>query len=401
MVYLETVMEKNIVFNLGELFCGPGGLALGAATARVTKKGKTFSIKPVWGVDKDEAAIATYRTNIAEKHGGAAVCIDAVEFCGSKILEYEPITALAFGFPCNDFSLVGKRKGFQGKYGGLYQAGINVIQQYNPYWFIAENVSGIHSNDSGQAFKKIFRELEKAGEHGYALNAHLYKFENYGVPQYRHRYIIVGIRKDQNLEFKAPHPTHSSNSHITAREALCGINGNTANCELTRQDARVVLRLKFTPPWHNAWYLDQLAKMPPSERRNILKNLSWYKKEFERLSDSEISQQLDYARLKCERARMSHIYKRLDADQPAYTVTGSGGGGTHVYHWEEHRALTNRERARLQGFPDKFEFQGSKEQVRKQIGMAVPPTGAKIIVEAILKTFAGIKYKYVEPSVNF
>jgi DNA (cytosine-5)-methyltransferase 1 len=141
--------------------------------------------------------------------------------------------------------------------------------------------------------------------------------------------------------------------------------------------------------------------MPPSERRNILKNLSWYKKEFERLSDSEISQQLDYARLKCERARMSHIYKRLDADQPAYTVTGSGGGGTHVYHWEEHRALTNRERARLQGFPDKFEFQGSKEQVRKQIGMAVPPTGAKIIVEAILKTFAGIKYKYVEPSVNF
>ena len=79
------IMEKNIVFKLGELFCGPGGLALGATTARVTKKGKTFSIKPIWGVDKDKAAIATYRTNIAEKHGGAAVCIDAMEFCGQKI----------------------------------------------------------------------------------------------------------------------------------------------------------------------------------------------------------------------------------------------------------------------------------------------------------------------------
>jgi len=89
---------------------------------------------------------------------------------------------------------------------------------------------------------------------------------------------------------------------------------------------------------------------------------------------------------------MSHIYRRLHPDKPSYTITGSGGGGTHVYHWEECRALTNRERARLQGFPDDFSFKGPKEMVRKQIGMAVPPTGAKIIFEAILKTFAKIDY---------
>ena len=58
-------------------------------------------------------------------------------------------------------------------------------------------------------------------------------------------------------------------------------------------------------------------------------------------------------------------------DKPSYTVTGSGGGGTHVYHWEENRALTNRERARIQTFPDDFEFVGSKESVKKQIGMAL------------------------------
>lgn len=94
---------------------------------------------------------------------------------------------------------------------------------------------------------------------------------------------------------------------------------------------------------------------------------------------------------------MSHIYRRLEADKPAYTITGSGGGGTHVYHWEEHRALTNEERAALQTFPRDFRFAGTPEQVRRQIGMAVPTKGAKAIFEAILKTFAHIPYPSVEP----
>ena len=63
-----------------------------------------------------------------------------------------------------------------------------------------------------------------------------------------------------------------------------------------------------------------------------------------------------------------------------------------MYHWKENRALTNRERARLQTFPDDFKFIGSKESVRKQIGMAVPCRGARVIFEAILKTFAGIDH---------
>ena len=99
-------------------------------------------------------------------------------------------------------------------------------------------------------------------------------------------------------------------------------------------------------------------------------------------------------------ARISQIYKRLDPTKPSYTVTGSGGGGTHIYHWDEPRALTNRERARLQTFPDTYEFHGSKEGVRKQIGMAVPCRGAQIIFEAILKTFAGIEYPSVEANIN-
>ena len=99
-------------------------------------------------------------------------------------------------------------------------------------------------------------------------------------------------------------------------------------------------------------------------------------------------------------AKISQIYKRLDPNKPAYTVTGSGGGGTHIYHYAEPRALTNRERARLQTFPDDYLFTGSKESVRKQIGMAVPPRGARIIFEAILRTFAGIEYKHTVCNIS-
>ena len=99
-------------------------------------------------------------------------------------------------------------------------------------------------------------------------------------------------------------------------------------------------------------------------------------------------------------ARLSNIYKRLLPNEPSYTVTGSGGGGTHMYHWEEPRALTNRERARLQTFPDNFQFIGSRESIRKQIGMAIPAQGAKVILEAILKTLAGIEYDFIEPNLK-
>lgn len=260
-------------------------------------------------------------------------------------------------------------------------------------------MSGIHSANAGKAFGKIKRELESAGIHGYDLTVNLYKFEDYGVPQCRHRYIIVGIRKDQKVEFKVPSPTHLKN-HISVKNSLSRRSDVVPpfNDERTRQSDRVAERLLFTPPWENAWYLDKLLDMSEDDRRTALKKSLLYKKDIQHLTDKDIYDRIVACNLHCTRARMSHIYRRLHPDKPSYTITGSGGGGTHVYHWKECRALTNRERARLQSFPDDFEFKGPKEQVRKQIGMAVPPEGAKVIFEAILKTFAGVGYDYVDAS---
>ena len=393
------------MFRLGELFCGPGGLALGAGLAGehpiVGADGKSYTIHHVWGVDKDPDAIETYKANVAACFGGEGICADAIEFVESMTPEQKQINALAFGFPCNDFSLVGDQTGLGGKFGSLYRAGIRVIEQTDPLWFVAENVSGINSADGGKAFQKILRDLKNAGK-GYTITANLYKFEEYGVPQYRHRFIIVGIRADLNLKFQVPAKiTPNPDQYKTAEEALRDIPEGTANMELQRMDKKVVQRLKLTPPWKNAWFLEDLLKMTPKERRDELRDVAWYDEEFAKKSDAEIRKMIEDSMLHCTRAKMSHIYKRLQADRPSYTITGSGGGGTHVYHWREHRSLTNRERARIQTFPDKFVFKGGTEKVRKQIGMAVPTDGAKIIFEHILKTFAGIPYETADTEYQF
>jgi len=355
-------MKKNFIFKLAELFCGPGGLALGAINSSVLKNGKQYRIKSVWANDIDENACKTYSKNIHNGNGGTVVCKPVEVIDLKKIPRFD---ALAFGFPCNDFSLVGEQKGFKGKYGPLYTFGVKALNIHNPKWFIAENVRGLKSANNGEAFKTILKDLKNAGK-GYFLTNHLYKFEEYGVPQQRHRIVIVGIRKDLNLKFAVPAPI-TPRDFVTAKDALENppIPKEAPNNEKTRQSQTVVERLKHIPPGENAWY----KKLPKHLRLNV------------------------------KNARMSQIYKRLHPHKPSYTITGSGGGGTHGYHWEKNRALTNRERARIQTFPDDFVFEGSKENVRKQIGMAVPPNGAKIIFEAILKSFAGLSYDSVSANI--
>lgn len=349
------------MFRLGELFCGPGGLALGALRSHITQHGIEYGIKHTWATDYDNDTCRTYIRNICPNNPTSVICQD-VRALNLKSLP--PIEAFAYGFPCNDFSVVGEQRGFHGTFGPLYSYGVAVIDHFKPKFFIAENVGGIASANEGGAFRKILSDLRHAGN-GYNLTVHLYKFEDYGVPQARHRVIIVGIDRGFDLMFCVPKPI-TENHPVTAKRALEDppIPGTAPNNERTAQAPVVVERLKWTKPGENAWTAD----LPQHLKLNVKK------------------------------ARMSQIYRRLDPDRPAYTITGSGGGGTHCYHWAEPRALTNRERARLQTFPDDFVFEGSKESVRKQIGMAVPPVMTEIVFAAVLKTFAGISYAYVSPS---
>lgn len=347
-------------FRLGELFCGPGGIAWGATHADIGNP--EYTIVHQWANDYDANTCNTYRHNICPQDPQSVYHEDIRKFDMTKLA---PIDALAFGFPCNDYSVVGEQKGMDGVYGPLYSYGVKALKLFRPKWFLAENVGGLRNANDGKAFTKILTELRDAG---YTITPHLYKFEDYGIPQARHRIIIVGIRDDLDVVYKVPSTTPYANIDNSCKTAIeiPLIPSNALNNEPTKQSPIVVERLKHIKPGENAF----TANLPEALQLNI------------------------------KGARISQIYKRLDPEKPAYTVTGSGGGGTHIYHWSEPRALTNRERARLQTFPDSYEFVGSKESVRKQIGMAVPCRGAKIIFEAILKSFAGIEYEYAEPNIN-
>lgn len=349
-------------FRFGELFCGPGGLALGAMNASIESKGQRYTIRHQWATDVDRDSCETYRRNIAAGSRDSVICQD-VRTLDWACLPQGEIDAFAFGFPCNDFSVVGEKRGIHGVYGTLYSYGIRVLHEFRPQWFFAENVGGLRSANNGLAFQTILEAMKRAG---YTITPHLYRFEEYGVPQARHRIIIAGIRSDiPDVQFRVPAPT--TDTPRTCKEAIekPPIPEEAPNHEPTKQSAHVVERLSHIKPGENAFTAD-------------------------------LPQGLE---IHAKGANISQIYKRLDPHKPSYTVTGSGGGGTHVYHWSENRALTNRERARLQTFPDDFVFCGGKESVRRQIGMALPPAGTQAVFEAILKSFAGEEYPSVEPNL--
>ncbi len=366
----EKELKKRKEYQtVGELFCGPGGGGIGASMARFETKEAIFRFKHLWATDYDKDSCETYRTNISRYEKEKLKLKSNVNVIHGDINElnledtdlFPSVNGLIFGFPCNDFSLVGESKGLKGQFGPLYKHGVRILQRKdNPDWFIAENVSGLASANAGAAFDQICRELTESGYH---LTAHKYRFEEYGIPQARHRIIIVGIADRINLRFSVPKP---SGIIMTSGEALADIPKDLTHQELTRQSQQVVDRLKHIKAGENAWNAD----IP------------------------------DHLKLNVPNTRLSHIYKRLDENKPAYTVTGSGGGGTHMYHWKEPRALTNRERARLQTFPDNFNFIGTKESIRKQIGMAIPPEGIKIICEALLKTLQQREYPKIQPNIQ-
>ena len=321
-----------------------------------------MSLIHAWANDYDADTCETYRKNICPENPESVYCGDVRELNIDALGE---IDAFAYGFPCNSFSNVGEHQGIANeKFGQLYWYGIKVLRKYKPLWFMAENVSGIRSAGSND-FQIILKDMR---ESGYKLVTHLYKSELYGVPQTRHRVIIVGIRDDIDVEFKVPSPELYKDCDISSRTALAGITSNMPNSEARSLSEKVIRRLSYIKPGQNVWQAEAEGNIPEELRIKT-------------------------------RTKISQIYRKLDPDKPSYTITAAGGGGTFGYHWTD-RELTNRERARIQTFPDDYEFVGKYSSVRRQIGMAVPCKLSQIVTTAILNTFAGIPYKSIEANLN-
>jgi DNA (cytosine-5)-methyltransferase 1 len=318
--------------KLLSLFSGCGGLDLGF---------KQAGYEIVWANDFEHSSCQTYAKNFGPHIvEGSIVDID---------FENTPdVDIITGGFPCQDFSMVSKRGGLETDRGNLYKQFVRAVETKNPKVFVAENVKGLLTANKGKAIRQISEDF---AELGYKVSINLYNFAQYGAPQLRERVLIVGVRHDIEFEFAKPEPTHTPETYVTASQAFKGVEKVPFNNEHQNIKDKTREMLKLIPEGGNF--------------TSIPKDSPYYVK-----------------------GMISHVYRRLDRNKPSTTIIAGGGGGTWGYHYEEPRPLTNRERARLFGYPDDFIFVGSITEVRKQIGNSVPPVAAQVVAEHLLEAFS-------------
>ncbi len=338
--------EKNQPKVLS-LFSGCGGLDLGFHMA---------GYKTVWANDINEWAVETFKENF-----GDVITKENIEEIDPKTDKTIPECDLILGgFPCQDFSIIWKQPGLEGNRGNLYKNYLRFIDARKPKAFVAENVKGLLTANGGRAIRQIISDFSNIGE-GYMVKVQLYNFAEYGVPQFRERVLIVGIRLDQEFNFIHPAPTHgpkASAPYFTAGAALEGVESVPYNNEHMNITEKTRKMLELIPEGGN---FTDIPKDSPLYVKGMI----------------------------------SHVYRRINRNEPAKTIIAAGGGGTWGYHYPEPRPLTNRERARLQSFPDDFIFKGSITEVRRQIGNAVPPVGVKLLAETLKPLFTG-EYEHVD-----
>lgn len=332
------------------LFSGCGGLDLGFHQE---------GYETVWANDFSEWAVSSFRNYFG----------DVIKF--GDIAQFDPYTdesipdcdLILGGFPCQDFSIIWKQPGLNGKRGGLYRHFLEFVDAKKPKAFIAENVKGLLTANKRKAIETIIKDFESISP-GYVVKPHLYNFADYGVPQFRERVLIVGIRADTEFDFVHPKPTHGPKGdfpYVTAGEAIEGALDVRFNNERMNSAEKTIRKLELIPEGGN---FTDIPKDHPLYVKGMI----------------------------------SHVYRRIHRSEPAKTIIAAGGGGTWGYHYPDPRPLTNRERARLQSFPDDFEFFGSIAEVRRQIGNAVPPKGVRCVAQKLKPLFSG-EYEHTDLTI--
>lgn len=345
-------MSKNKVKKIHpkvlSLFSGCGGLDLGFHLE---------NYNTIWANDFSEWAVQSF-----ENYFGNVIIHGDITTIDPYTDENIPndCDIILGGFPCQDFSVIWKQPGLEGKRGGLYRHFLEFVDAKKPKAFVAENVKGLLSANNKMAIETIIKDFESIAP-GYLVKVHLYNFAEYGVAQFRERVLIVGVRLDTGFEFFHPSPTHGPRGklpYVTAGKALEDVENVPYNNEYINITARTAELLSLISEGGNFTDI-------PKEHPLYVKGM------------------------------ISHVYRRIRRDEPAKTIIAAGGGGTWGYHYPEPRPLTNRERARLQSFPDDFIFVGSKAEVRRQIGNAVPPEGVRLVARTLMPLFTG-EYERVD-----
>ena len=324
-------------YTIIDLFAGVGGLSLGFIE-------NGFDL--VYANDNDEWASKTLKANhkvqIYSTEDVRSIDTAAVK----KQIGNRHIDVLVGGVPCQSFSTAGYRIRKQ-HYGEedvrhyLFREFVRFAKEFRPDVVIIENVKGLVSMKNGQIKDEIIKDLEAIG---YIVDFKVLNAADYGAPQLRQRVFFIGNRIGATNKF--PEPTHSKENYVSVGEVL---NNIPALNHVPRELSGIVLeRVKLLKPGQN-W------RDLPTDLQTL--------------------------------SRHSGAYGRLDPNKPARTLTTRFDTPSvgYVTHPTENRTLTVREGARIQGFPDDFEFYGPVMKQYKQVGNAVPVYFSRALSGAVLQ----------------
>ncbi len=304
------------MYKVVSLFSGCGGADLGlvGGFAFNNNKYKSLPFKLVYASDIDQKALNTHKLNFSSEQ---TVCADICSIPSEAIPEHD---VLVGGFPCQSFSTVNPNKDPFDDRANLYKQMVRIAADKKPKVVIAENVKGFMTLHKGRIYKRVIKAFEDVG---YVMHTQLMNAADYGVPQKRERVILVGIRKDLNLLFEYPAKTHENN----------WIPLSVAVPELAINEKK--------------YYFSERAVQGMKNAKNNMKR--------------GLYQDLNEPCLTIT----SHLAKvSLNSRDPVLLVDPDN---------ELYRRFTPREAARIQSFPDSFEFAGSEADAYRQIGNAIPP----------------------------
>ena len=213
-------------YSIVSLFTGCGGLDLGfrGGFSFLGKKYPKRTFEASWSNDINPSACETFKQNF----GHDIVCGSIVDILNESHLNYFDKKILSTadivigGFPCQDFSHAGKRKGFNSTRGNLYQSMVETVRRIKPKLFLAENVKGLLTMNKGEAIKIIIKDFEALG---YNVSYKLLSAADFGVPQNRERVIIIGTKKNILPFFEYPSPVLTKDKWLNLEKAIGDLEG--------------------------------------------------------------------------------------------------------------------------------------------------------------------------------
>ena len=347
-------------YNVVDLFCGAGGFSLGLKD--------TNRFNSILANDIDMDMCEAYSLNFPETKI-LSKSISDLDFLSIK--KENNIDVVVGGPPCQAYSLSGKRLKNDPR-ANLFLEYFRAIKVIRPRIFVYENVKGLFSYKKGKTFYQLREIFEKIG---YALSINLVNALNYGVPQSRERIFIIGYKKGLNYSFpKFSHAKKTMRKPLTISDAISDLpkiknNENSAKY-LSKPKTNYQKLMRKNAP-------DNLMDHKSSKHSENLVTIMSY------LPEGGLKKDLPF-KIR-PKSGYANSYGRLWWNKPATTITRNFGtpSSARCIHPKIDRALTTREGARLQSFPDRYQFFGSRAKKNLQIGNAVPPLLARAIGKSI------------------